>query len=118
MKIVSSFGERLNEALKLREYDSNKLASLTGINVSLIYRYQKNLVKPKNDKIQLIAKALSVNELWLIGYQTHYEVNTTDKIELRRDIDHILNNLSKDNLNKVLVFLETFFVEGNNISDE
>ncbi|WP_302425403.1 helix-turn-helix domain-containing protein [Holdemanella biformis] len=40
----------------------------TGIPKSSISQYMSGYAKPKHDRIYLIAKALHVDEAWLIGY--------------------------------------------------
>ena len=113
MKKISSFGERLREAMKLRNLEAKDLELKTGIAASQIYRYAKNINLPKSDKIHTLSKVLEVNEIWLLGYDAHFEVNTPQKIKLRKDIDNILNEADTETLNKVLLFLTTFIRDSN-----
>lgn len=108
MEQVKTLGERLTEAMRVKNTNAIALGEITGINPSLIYRYQKNLVSPKSDRIHILAAALQVNELWLMGYDVTHEIQTETSIELRSQIEQILNNLTTKKLNKVLTFLITF----------
>lgn len=54
----------LMEAKKIKNID---LARATGINRSFITSYLKGINIPRNDKLSLIAKALSTNEAYLLG---------------------------------------------------
>jgi len=68
MKLISDFAERLRMALDFRNMKASELSELTGINKSTISQYLSNEYVPKRDRIELFAKALNVNEVWLTGY--------------------------------------------------
>lgn len=111
MNKVSTFGQRLVEGMKIRNIDAKKLEQLSNVNSSLIYRYAKDLTLPKNDKVQKLASALEVNQIWLLGYDVHPEIVSQDKLDLRSKIDQMLNKFSHNSLEKVYVFLNTFMSE-------
>lgn len=60
--------DRIAEALKLKGKTPKQLSDLTGIPISSISQYMSGHVKPKQDRIYLICKALSINEAWLLGF--------------------------------------------------
>ena len=59
--------ERLKEAMLMRDMKQVDLAVKTGLGKSAISQYLSGKVNPKQDKIHILAKALSVDELWLMG---------------------------------------------------
>ena len=79
MKLISNFAERLRMALNFRNMKATELSELTGINKSTISQYLSKEYEPKRDRIELFAKALNVNEIWLTGYDVPIEINTFDK---------------------------------------
>ena len=53
-----------------REITAAELSRRSGIRASSISDYLKGKYEPKQDKIDLIAEALSVSPAWLMGYET------------------------------------------------
>ena len=64
---------RLREALNLRDMKQSELADKTGVTRGLINQYLSGYTLPKNDKIFLMAKALHVQEAWLMGFDVPME---------------------------------------------
>lgn len=77
--------KELNKRLKMlmteREITAAELSRRSGIRASSISDYLKGKYEPKQDKIDLIAEALSVSPAWLMGYETKsdYHVDAQDK---------------------------------------
>ena len=77
--------KELNKRLKMlmteREITAAELSRRSGIRASSISDYLKVKYEPKQDKIDLIAEALSVSPAWLMGYETKsdYHVDAQDK---------------------------------------
>lgn len=67
MNIIS---ERLTTALEQQHMTQAELCEKTGISRSTMSQYCSGSFRPKADKLQRIAKALHVNEAWLLGYET------------------------------------------------
>ena len=65
---MSEIKDRIIEALKYNRMSAKELSDKTGIPKSSISQYMSGYAKPKQDRIYLIAKALHVDEAWLIGY--------------------------------------------------
>ena len=61
------FKDRLTEAMKLRGIRASELAQRTGLSKARISQYVNGKFVPKSDAILLIAEALRVSELWLLG---------------------------------------------------
>ena len=64
---VSSFKDRLNEALLVKQMRPVDLAKKTKISESTISQYRSGYAEPKEEKLALIANALDVNPSWLMG---------------------------------------------------
>ncbi|MCG6843205.1 helix-turn-helix domain-containing protein [Fusobacterium nucleatum] len=79
MKLISDFAERLRIALDLKKMKATELSELTGINKSTISQYLSKEYEPKRDRIELFAKTLNVNEVWLTGYDVPMEISSIDK---------------------------------------
>ena len=78
MKLISDFAERLRIALDFRKMKATELSELTGINKSTISQYLSKEYEPKRDRIELFAKTLNVNEVWLTGYDVPMETNLSN----------------------------------------
>ena len=65
---IESFKKRLVLALSLRNMKQADLCAATGISKSAISHYIKGSFEPKQDRIFLMAKALNVEPIWLMGY--------------------------------------------------
>ena len=81
MKLISDFAERLRIALDFRNMKATELSELTGINKSTISQYLSKEYEPKRDRIELFAKTLNVNEVWLTGYDVPMEISSVDKTD-------------------------------------
>ncbi|WP_370838025.1 helix-turn-helix domain-containing protein [Megasphaera sp.] len=60
--------QRIKQMMQIRDITQANLARITGIRASSISDYLSGKYQPKQDKIALIADALSVNPGWLMGY--------------------------------------------------
>lgn len=64
----STIANRIKEGLEIRGMKQIDLAEITGISKSSISTYMNGEYEPKQKNIYKIAKALRVNEAWLLGY--------------------------------------------------
>lgn len=71
--LVDTFSNRLNIAIRLRNIKPIELSELTGIDKSKISSYMSGRYKAKQDGVYLLAKALDVNEAWLMGLNVPME---------------------------------------------
>ena len=60
---------------------ATELSELTGINKSTISQYLSKEYEPKRERIELFAKTLNVNEVWLTGYDVPMEISSVDKTD-------------------------------------
>lgn len=65
--LVDTFSNRLKTAIRIRNIKPVELSEKTGIDKSKISSYMSGRYKAKQDGIYLLAKALDVNEAWLMG---------------------------------------------------
>ncbi len=65
---ISTFCERLKEAMDARNIRQADLVNLTNISKGVINSYVKGRYEPKEEKLTAIAAALNVSETWLCGY--------------------------------------------------
>ena len=72
MKTIS---ERIKEGLEIRELKQADLVNLTGISKGALSSYVSGSYEPKQKNIYKIAKALDVNEAWLMGHDIPMERN-------------------------------------------
>lgn len=86
-KLVDSFSNRLNTALKIRDMKPIELSEKTGIDKSKISSYMSGRYKAKQDGVYLLAHALNVNEAWLMGLDVPMERElNTKKDELGNSV--------------------------------
>ncbi len=95
---MKSFKDRFNEALKLKNTTCAQIAQKTGIYESTLSNYKKGKYAPKQDKLELIARALNVSIPWLMGADVsigQFEIPDNDsennvkslRVEIDEDID-------------------------------
>lgn len=65
--------KRIKEAMSLRNKTQAELCEMTGIPKSAMSQYVSGKFVPKQTRIYLLAKALNVNEAWLMGYDVPME---------------------------------------------
>lgn len=62
-----SFSKRLKEAMKIRRINQSELSQKSGISKSSLSEYLKGKYEAKQTGLFNLAKALDVNEVWLMG---------------------------------------------------
>lgn len=72
---------RIKDSMKTKNITQAELSKITGIRASSISDYLTGKYQPKQDKISLIAEALSVNPGWLMGYEdTRFTTNVVNDL--------------------------------------
>ena len=71
--------DRLREAMEMRGMRAVDLVEQTGIPKGTISYYLSGKTEPKNDRIYILAKALNINEAWLLGYDVSKERSPESK---------------------------------------
>jgi len=70
---MSIISDRMQHAMSLRNMKQAELVDKTGIGKSSISQYLSGQYEPKKKNLYLIAKALDVNENWLLGNEVPME---------------------------------------------
>lgn len=75
---------RLAKALAIRGMKQHELCEKTKIPKSAISQYLSGLFEPKQDRLYIIAQALNVDPVWLMGFDVPMEkVNKNSLTELQ-----------------------------------
>lgn len=72
-ELVDTFANRLNAAIRIRNIKATELSQKTGISKSSLSEYMSGKYEAKQDGVYLLAKALNVNEAWLMGLDVPME---------------------------------------------
>lgn len=78
---VASCGQRISKALIMRGMRQFELCKLANVPKSSLSLYLSGAYEPKQDRLYAMAKALNVNEAWLMGYDTPMEREKTSPEE-------------------------------------
>lgn len=92
---MKSFSNRLILAMTKKNIKQSELVKKTGINKGALSSYINGRYEPKQNNIYLLAKALDVNEAWLMGYDVPMERNVSD-LFVGSELNSIFEQISKD----------------------
>lgn len=91
--------DRIKEAMELKGIKQAELVEKTGIDKGQISSYLSGKYKPKQVNLELIARALFVDEAWLMGFDVPMEraEHKTSKIEAPLIMQYydMLNDIGK-----------------------
>lgn len=73
--MINTTAKRLKEALNKKGLKQIDLARMTGLPKSAISQYIAGKIEPKQDKLYILARALEVDVLWLMGAEDTF-INT------------------------------------------
>lgn len=73
MKPIDTFQNRLQKAINIRNIKPVELHERTEISESLLSKYLSGNAVARQRKLALLADALNVNEVWLMGYDVSME---------------------------------------------
>ena len=104
--------ERIKQGLKIREITQTQLATKANIDKGQLSSYISGKYKPRQNNIDALAKALNVNEAWLMGFDVPMErvPNKTESVQSSsvsaqcKEIIEVCNQLSPHNQRKVLTY--------------
>ena len=68
MQIIDTFQNRLKKAMEIRNIKQVDLVEKTKLDKTLINKYLAGVSNARQRKLTLLADALNVNEIWLMGY--------------------------------------------------
>ena len=104
--------ERIKQGLELREITQTQLATKANIDKGQLSSYISGKYKPRQNNIDALAKALNVNEAWLMGFDVPME-RVSGKTESKqepsyssqcKEIIEVCEQLSAHNQRKVLTY--------------
>lgn len=108
MEKVSNFKNRLLQSIAESGLSQIEIAEKAGISKSLLNKYIKGVSEAGNHKLLLLANALNVNPLWLMGYDVEkYKMPESQKNDDAKDpliqqILNVCNEASEDELKMIL----------------
>lgn len=82
---MATFKERLNEIIKERNITARDVAYKTHITEATISRYLSGKMEPKFHYLHLIANALNVSPIWLMGCDVNNEKEIGNLIRQKRE---------------------------------
>lgn len=106
MQTIDTFQNRLKKAMSIRNIKQIDLVNKTNLDKTLINKYLSGASNPRQRKLTILADALDVNEIWLMGYDVPMErelkfdpinINQEIKLQYGENSLYLLNNYSKLN---------------------
>lgn len=91
---VATFSMRLETVMERKGITRSELSKRTGISRQLLHKYLKDICLPRIENVQAIAKALNVDEAYLLGYDVDENGNADDKYNNVLEIKEV-NMLNK-----------------------
>ncbi len=88
---MSEFYKQLKKAMELNHISQMELCKKTNIPKSAMSQYISGKFKPKQNRTYLIAKALNVNEAWLMGFDDVPMERIDDRDRIDIDLTSIPN---------------------------
>ena len=96
--LTVKISERIAQALEIRNMKQSELVEKTGIGKSSISTYISGSYEPKQRNIYKIAKALDVNEAWLMGLDVSMERNNyVNTLQVTKQEEQLLATYNKLN---------------------
>lgn len=94
---METISNRIKQGLSIRNMKQADLVEKTKIGKSSISTYISGAYEPKQRNIYKIAKALDVNEAWLMGYDVPMERETSNTVNSNDKDNILLNSFNKLN---------------------
>lgn len=112
---MATTADRIKEAMELRDMRQADLVEKTGISKGALSSYISGRYVPKQNNVYLIAKALDVNEAWLMGADVPMQRIESSTLTRRdtRDIEKILEQTREQ-----LISQEGLMFDGDPASPE
>lgn len=81
MQTIDTFQNRLKKAMELRNIKQVDLVERTNLDKTLINKYLAGVANARQRKLTILADALNVNEVWLMGYDVAMDRNPDDLLK-------------------------------------
>lgn len=95
---VSTFKDRLNEALIIRGIKPVDLSKKTHISEATISQYRNGYAEAKSERLVMIANTLQVDPSWLMGIDVPMEKPIKEDTSLTKELADLLNIIRRDTL--------------------
>lgn len=103
----TTFAERFDEALKIRDVKPAEFARKTGISESVISQYRSGRYVPKQKRLELFSELLQVSIPWLMGGDTPMELpQPVSQIASAHPLMQIYDNLNKLGQERLMQYAE------------
>ena len=108
---VKTFSQRLQEIMDIRNWKAIDLAKRTNLSEATVSQYRSGYAKPKDDKLIMIANALDVNPVWLMGLNVPMELNPVkgDLTYEEKELIRMFRNISDDQKVMIMGALRTAY---------
>lgn len=106
------FNMRLKKAMNIRAITQSELCEKTGIPKSAMSQYISGNFKPKQNRTHSLAKALDVNEAWLMGYDVPMERQSISEQDNNQNKNIVAINLKKIRADKMLRYADIYALSG------
>jgi len=97
--------------MALRGVKASDICKATGITPYNMSRYISGAYSPKRNGIWLIAKYLSVNPVWLMGYDCPMETSESGVIGKRKELVGLIDSMTNDEIDKTIKFIKEYIVK-------
>lgn len=84
---IESISKRLNYAMSIRHISQAELSEKTKISTGSLSQYMNGKINPKQDRIFILARVLSVSEAWLMGYDVPMEKAKAERLDFNQFVN-------------------------------
>lgn len=110
--LIDTFAHRLKYAIKIKNVRPVDISKVTGISKTNLSCYMSGKYEAKQDGVEILAKVLDVNPVWLMGYDVPMDRNyEKDKI-----IEINVINLHTNEVIEKIPFVYRTDIENKNIN--
>ena len=88
---IATFAERIKEYMSRYDVKAVDLAKRFHLSRSTISQYVSGAVVPKRDRLVLIADALNIDPLWLMGYDVPIERQNVVRSDLTQEEGQVIS---------------------------
>ena len=111
---MEDFSTRLRRIMNERDITQSELSRVSGIPKSALSQYMSGLFRPKQDRTLALAKALSVDPAWLLGYDVPPQDDAIGSSETKKSEDEfhipdVYKSLSPDERKLVSDYIEALY---------
>lgn len=93
---IEKCASRIRKALSIRDMRQYELCEKTKIPKSAMSQYVSGAFEPKQDRVFLIARALDVDPVWLMGYDVPMETKEEPVIKVESPSEPQLTGVDKE----------------------